>query len=111
MSFSIIPCYCALGSSEEVTFDLEEKIFLLLAYGSMSGDTPGYHERKTSSAENIQLQSTSAVQASADSDLFVQVLYKINNYNLCTSIMAISYPPVCKLICKVLASLSNSSTF
>ena len=73
MSFSIVTCYCALGSSEEVTFDLEEKVFLLLAYGSMSGDTPGYHERKTSSAEKIQLQSTSAVQALADSDLFVQV--------------------------------------
>ena len=73
MSFSIVSCCCVLGSSEEVTFDMQEKVFLLLAYGSMNGDTPGYHERKTSSAEKIQLQSTSAVQASADSDFLVQV--------------------------------------
>jgi len=62
------------GSSNHVTFDLGEKLFMLMATGSKSnGEIPGYHSAKSFSAERIDLKSASAVVAAASSDYFYQI--------------------------------------
>jgi len=59
--------------SSDVTFNLGEKMHLLLAYGSTSGDNLLYHDGKIPSAEKVDLRSTSEVAAGLDSKLFIQV--------------------------------------
>ena len=60
-------------TSKEVTFDVTEKLFILLAHGTITGEKINIHAERIASNGKIDLKSKSAVSAAANLEYLLQV--------------------------------------